>query len=61
MKLEGKEIRAYYASVERVRELENGNTEWRMAVTTSIGGIIPKFIVDSSMPKEIAAVRYDVF
>jgi hypothetical protein len=57
MKLEAKEVvKGRYASVECIKELPNGNTEWRMATSSSPGGHIPAFIVDSTMPGFISAV-----
>lgn len=53
-KYEEKGVRAYYVSVERVKQLENGNVEWRMAVSSDTGGFIPKFIAEASMDKSIA-------
>lgn len=40
-------------------ELENGNTEWRMATSSNTRGSIPTFIVESMLPKEIAAVCFE--
>lgn len=37
-------------------ELENGETEWRMATSSTPGGSIPNFIVDSTMAKKISSV-----
>lgn len=53
-KYEEKGERAYYVSVERVKQLENGNVEWRMATSSDIGGLVPKFATEMSMPKSIA-------
>ncbi|KAF9532228.1 hypothetical protein CPB83DRAFT_665682 [Crepidotus variabilis] len=47
-------ITGRYVSVERVMELENGNIEWRVVTSSSPGGNIPSFIVNSSMAKTIA-------
>jgi len=56
-KLEEKEVvKGRYASVESIKELPNGNTEWRMATSSSPGGRIPAFIVDNTMPGFISAV-----
>lgn len=55
-KLEDKNVRGRYVSVERIMELENGNTEWRMATSSTPGGSIPTFIVESTLPKQVAAV-----
>jgi len=55
-KLEEKGTKGRYVSVERVMELENGNTEWRMATSSTPGGSIPTFLVESTMAKKIASV-----
>ncbi|KAF8163618.1 hypothetical protein B0H34DRAFT_745641 [Crassisporium funariophilum] len=60
-KLEEKGIKGRYVSVERIVELENGNTEWRMATSSTPGGSIPNFIVESTMAKKIAAVSFFFF
>ena len=57
LKLEEKGVRGRYVSVERIIELENGNTEWRMATSSTPGGSLPNFIVESTMAKKIATVR----
>ncbi|KAI0273587.1 hypothetical protein BC834DRAFT_216068 [Gloeopeniophorella convolvens] len=54
-KLEEKGTRGRYASVERFRELPGGKTEWRMATSSSPGGRIPAFVVDSTMGSQISA------
>lgn len=57
MKLEEKEVvKGRYASVECIKELPNGNTEWRMATSSSPGERIPAFIVDNTMPGFISVV-----
>ena len=50
-------MKGRYVSVERILELENGNTEWRMATSSTPGGSLPNFLVESTMAKKIAAVR----
>jgi hypothetical protein len=55
-KLEEKGVRGRYVSVERILELENGETEWRMATSSTPGGSIPSFIVESTMAGKIAQV-----
>lgn len=55
--LEEKGTKGRYVSVERVMELANGDTEWRMATSSTPGGSIPGFIVDSTMAKKISSVR----
>ncbi|KAF9053917.1 hypothetical protein BDZ89DRAFT_1125612 [Hymenopellis radicata] len=52
--LEEKAIKGRYVSVERLTELDDGSTEWRMATSSTPGGSIPAFIVESSMPSKIA-------
>lgn len=54
--LEETAIKGRYVSVERLTELENGNTEWRMATSSTPGGSIPTFIVENSMASKIAEV-----
>jgi len=53
--LEERGTKGRYVSVERVMELENGNTEWRMATSSTPGGRIPSFMVESTLPKKIAS------
>jgi hypothetical protein len=55
-KLEEKGVKGRYVSVESIEELPSGNTEWRMATSSSPGGRIPSFLVESSMASSIAAV-----
>ncbi|KAF8643777.1 hypothetical protein AX16_008796 [Volvariella volvacea WC 439] len=52
--LEEKGVRGRYVSVERIQELENGKIEWRMATSSTPGGSIPSFIVESTMAGKIA-------
>ncbi|PFH51736.1 hypothetical protein AMATHDRAFT_141975 [Amanita thiersii Skay4041] len=53
-KLEEKGVRGRYVSVELFTQLENGNTEWRMATSSTPGGSIPAIIAESTMPSTIA-------
>ncbi|RDB22259.1 hypothetical protein Hypma_010594 [Hypsizygus marmoreus] len=53
-KLERHGVRGRYVSVERLVELDNGKTEWRMATSSTPGGSIPSFIVESTMAGKIA-------
>ena len=55
-KLEEKGVKGRYVSVESIKELPSGDTEWRMATSSSPGGRIPTFIVESSMGSSISAV-----
>lgn len=55
-KLEAHGVRGRYVSVETLVEFENGNTEWRMATSSTPGGSIPSFIVESTMAGKIAQV-----
>lgn len=55
-KLEEKGTRGHYTSVESFKELEDGRVEWRMATSSTPGGHIPNFIVESTMAGQIAAV-----
>jgi len=47
-------VRARYVSVERLMEDSNGTVEWRLAVSMNMGGMIPMFIVESSMDQTIS-------
>lgn len=49
-------MKGRYVSVERLKELENGKVEWRMATSSSPGGSLPSFLVESSMAGQISAV-----
>ena len=55
-KKEDKGVKGRYVSVERLKELENDNVEWRMATSSSPGGSLPSFLVESTMAGQIAAV-----
>ena len=59
-KLEEKGVKGRYVSVETIKELPSGNTEWRMATSSSPGGRIPTFLVESSMASSISAVSIQV-
>jgi len=54
-KLEEKGVKGRYVSVESIKELPSGNTEWRMATSSSPGGRIPTFVVESTMASSISA------
>jgi hypothetical protein len=56
VKLEENGVKGRYVSVESVKQLPNGNTEWRMATSSNPGGRIPSFIVESTMASSISAV-----
>ncbi|KAF7294745.1 DUF3074 domain-containing protein [Mycena indigotica] len=53
-KLEEKGVRGRYVSVERLLELPDGTTEWRMATSSTPGGSIPSYFVEKSMDSKIA-------
>nr|GAT60087.1 predicted protein [Mycena chlorophos] len=53
-KMEEKGTRGRYASVERLLELPDGTTEWRMATSSTPGGSIPSFFVEKSLDGKIA-------
>jgi Protein of unknown function (DUF3074) len=55
-KLEEKGVKGRYVSVESIKELSSGDTEWRMATSSSPGGRIPTFVVESTMASSISAV-----
>lgn len=57
VKLEEKGVRGRYTSAERIRELEDGKTEWLMATSSTPGGSIPTFIVERSVASSIAQVQ----
>ncbi|KAK0210952.1 hypothetical protein DFS33DRAFT_1296550 [Desarmillaria ectypa] len=53
-KLEEKGVKGRYVSVEQLTILENGNTEWRMATSSTPGGLIPSFVAEATMNSTIA-------
>ena len=55
-KLEEKGVKGRYVSVESLTELPTGKTEWRMATSSRPGGLLPSFLVDSTMASAISAV-----
>jgi len=59
--LEEKGVKGRYASVERILELPGDKIEWRMALSSSPGGLIPQFITDSVVPQEVSKVRLNLF
>jgi Protein of unknown function (DUF3074) len=59
-KLEEKGVKGHYVSVESIKELPSGKTEWRMATSSSPGGHIPAFIAERTMPSSIAAVSTSI-
>ena len=58
--LEEKGVKGRYASVERILELPGDRVEWRMALASSPGGLIPQFITDSVVPQEVSKVGLNV-
>ncbi|KIO30655.1 hypothetical protein M407DRAFT_149287 [Tulasnella calospora MUT 4182] len=54
MSLEERGVRGRYAAVERLRELEDGTVEWRVATTTTVGGFVPDWVTTRAVPKAIA-------
>ncbi|KAG8923318.1 hypothetical protein FRC01_012895 [Tulasnella sp. 417] len=54
LSLEERGVRGRYAAVERLRELEDGTVEWRVATTTTIGGFVPDWVTARAVPKAIA-------
>ncbi|KAG8940779.1 hypothetical protein FRC04_005048 [Tulasnella sp. 424] len=54
LSLEERGIRGRFAAVERLRELEDGTVEWRVATTTTIGGFVPDWVTSRAVPKAIA-------
>jgi len=59
--LEEKGVKGRYASVERILELPGDKIEWRVALSSSPGGLIPQFINDSVMPQGVSHVRLNLF
>ena len=59
--LEEKGVKGRYASVERILELPGDMIEWRMALSSSPGGLIPQFITDSVVPQEVSKVGPNLF
>jgi len=51
-----KGVQGRYVSVERLLELEDGRTEWKMATSSDPGGLIPSFLAESMLPSKIAQV-----
>lgn len=56
-KLEENGVKGRYVAVERIQELQNGNLEWRVLTSSTPGGTIPQFVVESSMASTISQVR----
>jgi len=56
-KLEEKGVRARYASVERLQEVDGGKVHWQMATSSTPGGMIPPFIAEMSIDSQISAVK----
>lgn len=56
-KMEEKGVKARYVSVEQIKELEGGKTEWKMATSSRAEGLIPQFLTERSMPGSISHVR----
>ncbi|THV06533.1 hypothetical protein K435DRAFT_711352 [Dendrothele bispora CBS 962.96] len=52
--LEGQGVQGRYVVVERIMEMENGNTEWRMATTGTAGGNIPQIFVEQTMASQVS-------
>jgi hypothetical protein len=61
MEKEVKAVRGRYVSVEYLKELPDGHTEWSMATCSTPGGSIPKFIAERSIPGSIAWVSCFAF
>lgn len=54
-RLEEKGVRARYCSVEQLLELpEEGKVEWRMATSSTPGGLIPQWLAESTMASTIS-------
>ncbi|KAJ3935017.1 MAG: hypothetical protein NXY57DRAFT_581336 [Lentinula lateritia] len=53
-KMEEKGVKGRYVSIERITELEDGSTEWRMATSSSPGGSLPSWLVEGTMAGKIS-------
>ncbi|KIK59604.1 hypothetical protein GYMLUDRAFT_44567 [Collybiopsis luxurians FD-317 M1] len=53
-KKEEKGVKGRYVSIERIVELEDGSTEWRMATSSTPGGSIPSWLAESTMASKIS-------
>ncbi|KAJ3736085.1 hypothetical protein DFJ43DRAFT_1129719 [Lentinula guzmanii] len=53
-KMEEKGVKGRYVSIERIVELEDGSTEWRMATSSTPGGSIPSWLAESTMASKIS-------
>jgi len=51
---EEKGVKARYVSIEFLKELEGGKTEWRMATSSRAEGLLPQFLTELSMPSSIS-------
>ncbi|KAJ6632124.1 hypothetical protein B0H10DRAFT_5248 [Mycena sp. CBHHK59/15] len=54
---EDRSVKGRYACVEKITELPNGRTEWRLVTSSTPAGLIPKFLADKSLPARISLVR----
>ncbi|KAF9782601.1 hypothetical protein BJ322DRAFT_162951 [Thelephora terrestris] len=52
--LEEKGVKGRYASVEHILELPDDKVEWRMATSSSPGGLVPQFVNDLALPGAIS-------
>ena len=59
--LEEKGVKGSYASVERILELSDGGVEWRMATSSSAGGLVPQFVNDIVLPEVVSKVSSRTF
>ncbi|KAJ7267250.1 hypothetical protein C8J57DRAFT_1068192, partial [Mycena rebaudengoi] len=53
---EGHGIKGRYACVEKITQLPDGRTEWRLVTSNTPGGWIPKFLVEKTLPARISLV-----
>ena len=54
--LEEEGVKGRCASLQRILELPGDKIEWRMATTSSAGGLIPQFVTDSVLPEAVSKV-----
>ncbi|KAJ6542008.1 hypothetical protein DFH09DRAFT_929154 [Mycena vulgaris] len=52
--LEERGVKGRYACVEKITELPDGRTEWRLVTANTPAGLIPKALADKALPARIA-------
>ncbi|KAJ7018479.1 hypothetical protein C8F04DRAFT_977262 [Mycena alexandri] len=51
---EDRGVKGRYACVEKITELPNGRTEWRLVTSSTPAGLIPKSLGDKTLPARIS-------